>query len=369
MSRLDWMYQGPDCNTKIKTSEDVLLGTSGKEPKQEEKKHFTPIFQESYSNPKNELFTKIHEDPMLIMKKEELKQRKEIEDNPYKMKILMKEIEDSLQGKREKKSKKEKKNKKEKKEKKSKKSKKDRYDTSSDEKDDSHRKRNRSNSDSSTQSYCNEKNIKSVERHFSNKKQKYDDKRSDRSRSRSCENKDKYSRNNKPKKDIKENYSNNSRPSTSSYGLVDRFGKKLGIETPKVRSYGPDESLYEEKIKNLEREKESRRRKSGNNMIYYFKDSDRQKYKNLSQEEREEMIRDMEKKAHLLDISKSLKSEIRLDQIEKSENKNRSSSNKNEKPDFLRNVEKEVYNGKMDMSDRVKRNQANIQRQDKDHRY
>jgi len=48
---------------------------------------------------KNELFTKIHEDPMFMMKKEEIKQRKEIQENPYKMKMLMKEIEKSMTSK------------------------------------------------------------------------------------------------------------------------------------------------------------------------------------------------------------------------------------------------------------------------------
>jgi hypothetical protein len=109
------MYQGPDVTQNITTAEEVLIGKSLKE-KSEEKKHFSPVFQESYSNPNNEVFTKIHEDPLYVIKREENRQRKEIEENPYKMKMLLKQVETELLSKKEKK--KHKKDKKEKKEKK-----------------------------------------------------------------------------------------------------------------------------------------------------------------------------------------------------------------------------------------------------------
>lgn len=82
LQRLDWMYQGPECTSDITTAEEYLLGKPIKEVKPEDKKHFTPVFQESYSNPQNEVFTKIHEDPLFSIKKEEFNKRKEIEDNP-----------------------------------------------------------------------------------------------------------------------------------------------------------------------------------------------------------------------------------------------------------------------------------------------
>lgn len=53
-------------------------------------------YSENISNPKNEIFTKTHEDPLFLIKKEELRRRKEIEENPYKMKKLLKEIEEEL---------------------------------------------------------------------------------------------------------------------------------------------------------------------------------------------------------------------------------------------------------------------------------
>lgn len=93
LNRLDFMYQGPESSSSIITPEEFLLGKSLNDDSNVNKKHFTPIFQESYSNPQNEIFTKIHEDPMYLIKKEEMKQRKEIEENPYKVKMLLKDLE------------------------------------------------------------------------------------------------------------------------------------------------------------------------------------------------------------------------------------------------------------------------------------
>ena len=92
LNRLDFMYEGPDCYKNIISPEEFLLGKSIKEEDLSKKKHFTPVFQESYSNPQNEAFTKIHEDPLYLIKKEELRQRKEIEENPYKVNLLLKDI-------------------------------------------------------------------------------------------------------------------------------------------------------------------------------------------------------------------------------------------------------------------------------------
>jgi hypothetical protein len=118
LQRLDWIYQAPETTSNITTAEEFLLGKPLKDEKPEEKRHFTPVFQESYSNPQNEVFTKVHEDPLFVMKKEELKSRKEIEENPYRMKMILKEIEESImKKKKEKKVKKDKKEKKKKRQK------------------------------------------------------------------------------------------------------------------------------------------------------------------------------------------------------------------------------------------------------------
>ena len=93
LNRLDFMYQGPESSSSIITPEEFLLGKSLNDNNSMNKKHFTPVFQESYSNPQNENFTKLHEDPIYLIKKEEMKQRKEIEENPYKVKMLLRDIE------------------------------------------------------------------------------------------------------------------------------------------------------------------------------------------------------------------------------------------------------------------------------------
>ena len=108
LNRLDFMYQGPESSSSIITPEEFLLGKSLNDDNNANKKHFTPILQESYSNPQNEIFTKIHEDPMYLIKKEEMKQRKEIEENPYKVKMLLKDLEMREKSKRKHKEKKDK---------------------------------------------------------------------------------------------------------------------------------------------------------------------------------------------------------------------------------------------------------------------
>ena len=101
LNRLDFMYQGPENNNNINTAEEFLLGKSLKNT-DDNKPHFTPCFQESYSNPQNENFTKIHEDPMYLIMKEEMRQIKEIEENPYKMKKILMELNMKLKKKQKK---------------------------------------------------------------------------------------------------------------------------------------------------------------------------------------------------------------------------------------------------------------------------
>ena len=92
LNRLDFMYQGPDCSNKLISAEEFLLGKSIEEEEASNKKKLVPVFQENYSNPINEAFTKVHEDPLYLIKKEEMRQRKEIEENPYKVKLLLKDL-------------------------------------------------------------------------------------------------------------------------------------------------------------------------------------------------------------------------------------------------------------------------------------
>ena len=236
MQRLDWIYQGPECNKDITTAEEVLIGKSLKDEKPEEKRYFTPVFQESYSNPQNENFTRIHEDPLFSMKKEHLKKRKEFEENPYKMKMLLKKIEDEVLDKmnsngNEKKEKKEKKSKKNKKHKKEKK-----------------RKRSYSSRSSSRDS-VEDRYRKSSSKHKNKEKDEYKLALNEESKS--------SSKNKTQLETKKGDYSKN------NFGLLDNKGNKLKSERKsESKNLGPDESLYKNRMDIIRREDELRKKRS-----------------------------------------------------------------------------------------------------------
>ena len=101
LNRLDFMYQcpEPEGNQKTSPNEDFLLGKridDGSDnifmKKKNQKKTIIPMFADNYANPRNEDFVRIHEDPLYLILKEEKKQRKEIEQNPYKMKMILNDI-------------------------------------------------------------------------------------------------------------------------------------------------------------------------------------------------------------------------------------------------------------------------------------
>jgi len=257
MQRLDWLYQGPECNKDITTAEEFLIGKPLDKP--EEKKYFTPVFQESYCNPQNETFTKIHEDPVFLMKKEELRHRKELEDNPYKMKMLLKKIEEEVLGKL---NKKEKKSKKHKKEKKNKKDKKHRIESEKS-----------TDRDSSVLSYDSK-----------NRKNKITTRRKSRSSSSErSSSSDSYERNHKSRKNkdkddkmnlnLNESHRSNSKVNQykmdmirndalnkNNFGLVDSKGDK--VQTDRDKNLGPDEKLYKNRMEILDKEAELRKKRS-----------------------------------------------------------------------------------------------------------
>ena len=67
--------------------------------KKNKKKKIIPKFADTYANPKNEEFVRIHEDPLYLILKEEKKQRQEIEQNPYKMKMILNDLKKNLSDK------------------------------------------------------------------------------------------------------------------------------------------------------------------------------------------------------------------------------------------------------------------------------
>ena len=103
LNRLDFMYQCPQPeNAENKNeNEEFLLGKRFDDDNEDnfmkkKKKKIIPKFADTYANPKNEEFVRIHEDPLYLILKEEKKQRKEIEQNPYKMKKILNDLKNDL---------------------------------------------------------------------------------------------------------------------------------------------------------------------------------------------------------------------------------------------------------------------------------
>ena len=102
LHRLDFMYQcpQPEKAENKDENEDFLLGKrlddNNEDNYMKRKKKIVPKFANTYANPQNEEFVRIHEDPLYLILKEEKKQRKEIEQNPYKMKEILNELKNDL---------------------------------------------------------------------------------------------------------------------------------------------------------------------------------------------------------------------------------------------------------------------------------
>jgi len=318
LDRLDWIYQGPESNSNITTAEEVLLGKPLKDDRVY-KRPIIPVFQESYSNPQNEIFTKIHEDPLFVLKKEEMKARKEIEENPYRMKMLLKEIEENIANNQKKEKKKKKKDKKEKKDKKK------------------SRKRSYSRSKSSSR---NSRGSKDRRKHSYKNEKPHDEKDS--------------------RKEITTTnmLKNKLQGSTQNFGLLDGAGKKISLSG---NDLGPDEKLYKNRKELAEKESEFRQPKRDNS------------YRNLSEKDKERMRYEMENRAKSLDHEKIKYLEektknIRETSKSKLEKLNLTNESKNisllNKPGFLLSIDKDVYmSGDLKLDDRIKRNKVNMERE------
>jgi hypothetical protein len=129
---LDWMYEGPAASSANgkQSSEEFLLGKLYK-PSQSKESDIQKVSETkgpgslwlNKTSTKNDSFTRLHEDPMLLIKQREKKSRDDIINNP----VLMARLKEQMRTEKrmEKVEKKMKKDKKERKEKKSKKEKKE----------------------------------------------------------------------------------------------------------------------------------------------------------------------------------------------------------------------------------------------------
>jgi len=95
LERLDFIYkEAPNKETK-NTIDDYF----DKELKKTANSKFKPK-DENSCNPLNDQFTKNYEDPLFYIKQEELKKKKQLTENPLKMKQILSEIENEIKKER-----------------------------------------------------------------------------------------------------------------------------------------------------------------------------------------------------------------------------------------------------------------------------
>ena len=123
LNSMEWMYKGCEVSDQKNNAEEYLLGkpleekkpdfaTPNGQPDADGKNRFTG-FKDDVLNQQNEDFIKVREDPQFEMRKEEMKRKEEIMNNPMIMQGLYKsqEEESRQMSSKEKKSKKDKKSK------------------------------------------------------------------------------------------------------------------------------------------------------------------------------------------------------------------------------------------------------------------
>lgn len=317
---LDWMYQGPKADDNMQNNDDYLLGKMYV-PKNEEKSDIHKL-QDSKKvgalwlnkvSSKNDTFSRINEDPLMMMKKTEIEARDRILNNPVKMakikhELQMKLGEDDIRKKEKKEAKKAKKAlKKEKKEKKHKDKKRQKKDSSSSSSDnesvdkrnntinnygdrddrnrrsrsrsrdryyerrsDRDRSSRRSRSRSTSRGYYDRRNDRDYHRdtrdrhddHYDNRRSNYRDDdaadRKPRTRSRSREG----------RSEDRDHVSTTQKSGSSGYGLV--TGK---VNNNSDKTYlGPQRELIEKKIEQEKRERDAKLNRTRENVTSLTKE-------------------------------------------------------------------------------------------------
>ncbi|ETV97478.1 hypothetical protein, variant [Aphanomyces invadans] len=112
--RVDWMYEGPmAASQREKTAEEYLLGKEYEEkPEDNELKKLSSqpgsLYMQSGPGTANDAFSRLNEDPMMFIKKQQKATQLSIMKNPMKMKRIKEKVEQELkERKAEKKAKKE----------------------------------------------------------------------------------------------------------------------------------------------------------------------------------------------------------------------------------------------------------------------
>lgn len=336
--KLNWMYEGPmqksSSSVPEQEADDYLLGkTFESKAETEDVKQKISVHAEQPAAAQwvakkptaNELFTRLHEDPIMKIKQQELKARELAAKNPLKMNRVKAQIEAQLRRDRDikkehKRKKKEAKKAKKREKKEAKKEKKKNERRQRNHRDDSS---STSGADTDDEHRDTDANMKRAERHhdyIQQEEQKRDASKVDQAQHRS----------------------------DSRYGL--QHGKKSNYASDQL---GPSASM-----------RKAKEDRDGPVIATYRPDRKRARYdrEHMTDEERGKRLREMQLDASEHEQYRTERMRREREEAAKDVDATHRAS-KDSDPRFLRDIERSVYvSGNLDMEDRVKMGRQNHQR-------
>ncbi|CAI5731500.1 unnamed protein product [Hyaloperonospora brassicae] len=367
IERVDWMYEGPSA-AREKTAEEFLLG---KEYKGEDEKtaveevdlsattKYGSLALTKSALPANDAFQRLHEDPMMLIRKRQQAAREEVLKNPVKMKRIQEEVDRLKQMKKAKKDRKKEKKRARKDEKRRLRKKRKLRGDSEDSEDGVDKKMDS----------CFERNHSTVHRGNDRASEKerlrqrssgrYDDEGSGREDTR----RDRSSR-----QDASQAHENDSvgvhrhghsrTDAESRRKPVDREGKYgLINKTDAVKSKNVDKTSLGPSVQHLAKAREAKRLEEEERQRKLGEPSGKEARK-LTEEEKRQRVQQMVDDAKQRDEYIKKRATLKKDELDKLE-QNATSSN----PEFLRKVRSDAYlDSESSMSDRLRRNAHYIQR-------
>lgn len=304
---LDWMYEGPAGYSQDKSTEEYLLGKTY-EPKGEEQTDLHKLGKSAGAlwlnkvSSKNDSFTRLHEDPLLVIKQKEKQTREKIVNNPIKLGRIQDEI--LAQLRQEELDKKEKKEAKKKEKKHHKEEKKD-------------RKRRRERSDDSDEGVGN---------------RRVDERNPTTSRSEGDEKEERRS--------VKDRRSGpeSARPYSGDhrYGLLQRGEDESGQSKTNKDFLGPQPELLAKKAERDRLEREAR--------LNAVKKSN---VKQMSEEEKQRRLREMETDAHSHEDERVRRVQAQIKSkaaVELSAASAQGAGKEGVAPQFLKSMRSQTYN-------------------------
>mmetsp|Transcript_9220 Transcript_9220/g.18572 ORF Transcript_9220/g.18572 Transcript_9220/m.18572 type:complete len:400 (+) Transcript_9220:96-1295(+) len=318
--KLDWMYEGPMSEAlDEKEAEEHLLGKAfeAKDTKSavnEQISRSSESFMVRAVAPpsKNDAFARMHEDPMMKIRAQELKAREAVVKNPLKMNKVKKVLESQLLADQE-----------------------------------ARRDHKREKKDA--------KKAMKKEKKKAKKEAKQDSKKERRQRSPSFSS----SQSEDEKKDSGRSY----RSGSSVDGKVPPKERdpRYGLQRGEVKSYAPDELGPSSEAK-------AKFKAANDQPVYNPRDQKRQRKECMSEEERERRLREMQTDAseHESNRAERIRKERAVALAESASTVaalSAASGGDGGDPSFIKDMEKSVYSGSIDMEERVKRNRQNHQKE------